>query len=93
VVHGDVAGFESQRRNLCDWLDWMGFIDAGAGSRLDRSIGYYEPYFDSHEALDRDQAVQDEACNVGHAVARAVRMLREGRLEDPDRGLHWPRPK
>jgi multimeric flavodoxin WrbA len=93
VVHGDVAGFESQRRNLCDWLDWMGFIDAGAGSRLDRSIGYYEPYFDSHEALDRDQAVQDEVRNVGHAVARAVRMLREGRLEEPDRGLHWPRPK
>jgi multimeric flavodoxin WrbA len=93
VVHGDVAGFESQRRNLCDWLDWMGFIDAGAGSRLDRSIGYYEPYFDSHEALDRDQAVQDEARNVGHAVARAVRMLREGRLQEPDRGLHWPRPK
>jgi multimeric flavodoxin WrbA len=93
VVHGDVAGFESQRRNLCDWLDWMGFIDAGAGSRLDRSIGYYEPYFDSHEALDRDQAVQDEVRNVGHAVARAVRLLREGRLENPDRGLHWPRPK
>jgi multimeric flavodoxin WrbA len=22
VVHGDVAGVESQRRNLCDWLDW-----------------------------------------------------------------------
>ena len=23
VVHGDVAGIESVRRNLCDWLDWM----------------------------------------------------------------------
>ncbi len=34
VVHGDVAGIEGARRALCDWLDWMGLIDAGhrAGS-------------------------------------------------------------
>ena len=25
VVHGDVAGIEGSRRDLCDWLDWMGF--------------------------------------------------------------------
>ena len=30
VVHGDVAGIEGTRRALCDWLDWMGLIDAGA---------------------------------------------------------------
>jgi len=93
VVHGDVAGFESQRRNLCDWLDWMGLLDAGAGSRLDRAIGYYEPYFDSHEALDRDEAVQEEVRNVARAVARAVGELRAGRLPRPDSGLHAPRPK
>ena len=43
-VHGDVAGIEAVRRALCDWLDWMGLIDAGPQSRLDRFIGYYEPY-------------------------------------------------
>jgi multimeric flavodoxin WrbA len=93
VVHGDVAGFESQRRNLSDWLDWMGLLDAGAASRLDRAIGYYEPYFDSHEALDRDEAVQDEVRNVARAVAHAVGELRAGRLSAPDRGLQAPRPK
>jgi len=41
VVHGDVAGVESVRRNLCDWLDWMGLIEAGTQSRLDRYIDYY----------------------------------------------------
>ncbi len=29
VVHGDVSGVEAVRRALCDWLDWMGLIDAG----------------------------------------------------------------
>ena len=39
VVHGDVAGAEDHRRNLCDWLEWMGLIDAGAAAKLDRCIG------------------------------------------------------
>ena len=29
VVHGDVAGIEGVRRALCDWLDWMGLVEAG----------------------------------------------------------------
>src|SRR4029077_4705530 len=44
VVHGDVAGIEGSRRALSDWLDWMGLIDAGDQARLDRYIGYFEPY-------------------------------------------------
>jgi hypothetical protein len=76
-VHGDVAGIEGTRRGLSDWLDWMGLIDAGALARLDRFIGYYEPYATSHEALDGDQAVQEETRNVARAVVKAVG--REGR--------------
>ena len=64
VVHGDVAGIEGSRRALSDWLDWMGLIDAGSQARLDRFIGYYEPYATSHDALDRDEAVQEETRNV-----------------------------
>ena len=59
VVHGDVAGVESVRRNLSDWLDWMGLIDAGPQARLDRYIGYYEPYATSHDTLDADEDVQE----------------------------------
>ena len=68
------------RCSLSDWLDWMGFIDAGAQARLDRYIGYYEPYATSHDALDRDAFVQEEARNVARAVAKAVLELRAGRL-------------
>ena len=93
VVHGDVAGVEDHRRNLCDWLEWMGLIDAGRTSRLDRYIAYYEPYYNSHEALDKDIAVQDEVRNVARSVVEAVKQLRVGRLSQPDAANHSVRPK
>jgi len=93
VVHGDVAGIEGVRRALSDWLDWMGLVDAGAMARLDRFIGYYEPYATSHEALDHDAGVQADVRNVARAVVRAVGDLRAGRLARPDHGLRAPRPK
>jgi multimeric flavodoxin WrbA len=93
VVHGDVAGIEGSRRSLSDWLDWMGFIDAGAQARLDRYIGYYEPYATSHEALDKDIDVQKEVQNVARAVAKAVAELRSGRLQASQAVLSNPRPK
>jgi multimeric flavodoxin WrbA len=93
VVHGDVAGVEGVRRALCDWLDWMGLVDAGAVSRLDRYVGYYQPYATSHDTLDADEAVQEEVRNAARAVVRAVADLRAGRLSTPDHGLKGPRPK
>ena len=93
VVHGDVSGVEDTRRALCDWLDWMGLVDAGSLARLDRFIGYYEPYATSHEALDRDTGVQEEVRNVARAVAEAVSELRKGALSRPDATLKPPRPK
>ena len=93
IVHGDVAGIEGARRSLSDWLDWMGFIDAGAQARLDRFIGYYEPYATSHEVLDADIAVQEEVRNVARAVVKAVTELRSGRLQAVQADLPRPRPK
>jgi multimeric flavodoxin WrbA len=93
VVHGDVAGIEDVRRALCDWLDWMGLIDAGPQSRLDRYIGYYQTYAESHDKLDADTAVQEEVRNVARAVAHAVGELRAGRLRNADAGLEMPRKK
>ena len=93
VVHGDVAGIEMARRGLTDWLDWMGMVDAGAMARLDRFIGYYESYAQSHEVLDLDLAFQEEVRNVARAVAIAVTELRAGRLSQPDKQLNRPRPK
>ena len=93
VVHGDVAGIEGVRRGLSDWLDWMGLIDAGAAARLDRFIGYYESYAESHKVLDEDSAFQEEVRNVARAVGIAVGELRAGRLSAPDKNLKRPRPK
>jgi multimeric flavodoxin WrbA len=93
VVHGDVAGIEGVRRGLCDWLDWMGLIDAGPMARLDRFIGYYAPYATSHDALDEDSGVQQEVRNAAQALAQAIGELRKGTLHQPDSGLKPPRPK
>jgi multimeric flavodoxin WrbA len=93
VVHGDVAGIEGSRRALSDWLDWMGLIDAGSSARLDRYIGYYEPYATSHDTLDADRALWEEVRNVARAVAHAIADARAGRLSDPSAKLEDPRPK
>ena len=93
LVHGDVAGIEDSRRGLSDWLDWMGLIDAGTQAKLDRYIGYFEPYATSHETLDKDLAIQEEARNVGRAVVHAVRALRSGELVPIQPKLRNPRPK
>ena len=53
------------------------------------TIGYYN----SHDTLDRDKAVQEEMRNVARAVVSAVQQLRAGTLSQPDRELHPPRPK
>ena len=93
VVHGDVAGIEGTRRGLSDWLDWMGLVDAGTQARLDRFVGYYEPYATSHDTLDKDLPMQAEVRNVASAVANAVRQLRAGILSQPDKDLTRVRPK
>ena len=63
------------------------------GPERDRYIGYYEPYATSHEALDKDVAVQEETRNVARAVAKAVVELRAGRLQAVQPVLSRPRPK
>jgi multimeric flavodoxin WrbA len=93
VVHGDAAGAETLRRILVDWFKDMGLISAGPMAELDRYLGYYEPYATSHEALDRDRALQEETRNAARALVRAVKLLRRGRLAEPDARLHEVRPK
>lgn len=93
VVHGDVAGVEGTRRALADWLGWMDLVDAGSFAQLDRYVGYYESYADSHEALDRDTALQEEVRNVARATAAAVREIRAGRVAVVRHALADPRPK
>jgi hypothetical protein len=93
VVHGDVAGVEVTRRNLSDWLDWMGLIDAGNQARLDRHIGYYEPYATSHDKLDAMPDVFALVENAAKSLVNLVRAMRNGTYRAPDEGLRNPRQK
>jgi hypothetical protein len=71
----------------------MGLIDSGEQSRLDRFIGYYEPYANSHDALDIDKSIQEETRNVARAVVKTVEELRTGRLQAIQPVLSRPRAK
>jgi multimeric flavodoxin WrbA len=93
VVHGDTTGIEVVRRALTDWLDTLGLIDAGFQARIDRFIGYYQPYATSHDSLDKDKDLFEEVRNVARAVANAIAELRGNRLSTPDAGLDSPRQK
>jgi multimeric flavodoxin WrbA len=93
VVHGDVEGAENVRRSLVDWLRFMHLVPAGVPAELDRYIGYWEPYATSHDALDRDQAVQDEVRNAARTLLEAVQARRAGRLVSAGNDLPQPRQK
>ena len=93
IVHGDSAGTEKVRQSLHDWLCDMRLVPAAPLAQLDRYIGYYEPYATSHDALDRDTAVQEEVKNAARSLITAVRLARSGKYPIADRGLADPRPK
>ena len=93
VVHGDTAGTETLRRILVDWLHDLRLISAGHAAELDRYVGYYEPYATSHEALDDDHAFQEETRNAARALVRTVKLMRRGKLPQPDAALSEPRSK
>lgn len=93
VVHGDVAGTEALLHHLTDWLSVMGLVPAGNSGTLERYIGYYEPYASSHDALDKDQAVQEEVRNVARSLVNTVKLIKEGKYQKPDEGLKAPRQK
>ncbi|MGQ0558822.1 MAG: flavodoxin family protein [Sphingosinicella sp.] len=93
VVHGDAEGAENVRRSIVDWLRFMHLVPAGVPAELDRYIGYWEPYATSHEALDRDEAIQEEVRNAARTLLEAVLARRSGHLVSPGQELEQPRQK
>jgi len=45
-------------------------------AQLDRFIGYYESYAESHEALDRDECLQKEVRHATELLAAAAHKKR-----------------
>ena len=70
----------------------MGLVPAGAAAVFNRYIGYYEPYATSHEALDRDEDLMEEARNAARTLMAAVSEMRLDR-RPPGSDLKEPRPK
>jgi len=68
-------------------------MESGTAARLDRYIGYYEPYATSHDTLDHETALHEEVRNAARAVVRTAEALGSARLTLPVRGLKAPRPK
>lgn len=93
VVHGDVEGASGVRRALSNWLSYMHLRPAGQMAELERYIGYWEPYATSHDALDKDEAIQEEVRNAARTLARAVKADRDGRFTEPAARLKAPREK
>ena len=93
VVHGDVEGAENVRRSVSDWLKFMKFTPAGPHAEIDRYIGYWEPYATSHDALDKDRAMQAEVRIAAEELARAIKARRAGELVKTWEGLESPRQK
>jgi hypothetical protein len=91
-VHADAEGTRSVRHALSDWLTSMHLIEAGGLATIDRSIGYYEPYANSHQALDRNEGFQEETRNAARALVRQVQTMRAGHQEADD-ALEEPRKK
>ena len=93
VVHGDAAGVETLRRILTDWLEVSGLIAAGHKSHIGAYIGYLGTYAESHKDLDKDKGVQADVKTAAQALVNAVKLLRAGKLIQPDAGLREARPK
>jgi multimeric flavodoxin WrbA len=92
VVQGDVAGAGEAREALCNWLRWIGLLQAGTQGSTAGYVGYNEPYATSHDALDEDEGFQGEARNAALALVQLVKDLRAG-YQPPDAKLARPRPK
>lgn len=92
VVHGDTVGAETLRRSLTNWLTDMKLLPAMTQGGIDRYIGYYEPSATSHDALDKETAVQQEVRNAAKALVDALALSRAGRFPHPDAESD-PRPK
>ncbi len=87
-VHGDVEGAEQLKTSLSDWLNAMELQPALPLTSLARYIGYFGKYSESHEALDKEEAVFKEIENLSLALAHSLRT----KYPQED-GIKDPRPK
>ena len=93
VVHGDTGGANELKNNLSTWAEDLHMIPASNKAEIARYIGYYEPYYKSHVALDKDEAIQEETRNVARTIAMTVKAQREAHAAFADPHQYEPRAK
>lgn len=93
VVHGDTTGVDNVKRNLVEWLQDMHLVQAGAASSIDRFIGYYKSYANSHDDLDKDLDLKTEVQVATLCLLEQVKQIRSGQYKAPDRNLKTTRQK
>jgi hypothetical protein len=70
-----------------------GLIQAGHKGVFGAYPGYLDTYAESHEDLDKDLAFQKDTRTAAKSLVAAVRLVRSGKLPQPDAGLNEARPK
>lgn len=80
VVHGDLPRSLQVRRALCDWLDWMGLVDACEQARLEHFVGLGEPEPVSGMPPEGEAALEDETRAAARALVHAIAEIQAGRL-------------
>jgi hypothetical protein len=93
VVHGHVEGAGNVRRSISDWLQFMELHPAGRLAEIHCYIGCWEPNATSHDALDKDTAIQEEVRNAARTLLAGVAAHRAGLYEDLSATLTEPRNK
>jgi len=62
-------------------------FSAGRMAEFDGYIGYQEPYATGHQALDKDEAVQQDVRSAATTLARAIKMQAEHKMRQADDDL------
>jgi len=89
VTHGDLRCPSQARHALCDWLDWMGLLDACEQTQLHHIAGEGEP----PDGVPHDERPPEwEVRCATAAMLRALAEIEAGRLYAPEHLLMraWP---
>ncbi len=82
IVHGDTTGVTALKDHLTNWAEDLQMIPASTKSQIGRYIGYYGPYFESHEAYEKDEKIKQEVQMVARSIAHTTLAERSDRNID-----------
>lgn len=75
VTHGDSEGAGHVKTSIENWLLDMGLISAGNEACIDRYVGYYKPYAQSHDDYDLDKDLHREVAKAASLLVEEVKKI------------------